>query len=87
MIDESFWFCDKPSAIKYLKSYDKLYILKINDKVLFKVQELELGTIVSRKENISKIKRVWTYVETSHLDSIYLQEALNDKSSKLSQKR
>ncbi|MGE4463280.1 MAG: aminotransferase class I/II-fold pyridoxal phosphate-dependent enzyme, partial [Arcobacter sp.] len=29
LIDESFLdFCDKPSAIKYLKTYDKLYILK-----------------------------------------------------------
>lgn len=59
-----FWiFCDKPSAIKYLETYDKLYILKSMTK-FYSSAGIRVGTIVSTKENIEKTKKIWTYVET-----------------------
>jgi threonine-phosphate decarboxylase len=82
LIDESFLdFCDKPSAIKYLKSYDKLYILKSMTK-FYSSAGIRVGTIVSRKENIVKLKEFEPMWKLSHFDSIYLQEALNDKEFK-----
>ena len=52
LIDESFLdFCDKPSAIKYLETYDKLYILKSMTK-FYSSAGIRVGTIVSTKENI-----------------------------------
>ncbi len=82
LIDESFLdFCDKPSAIKYLKSYDKLYILKSMTK-FYSSAGIRVGTIVSRKENIAKLKEFEPMWKLSQFDSIYLQEALNDKEFK-----
>ena len=82
LIDESFLdFCDKPSAIKYLKTYDKLYILKSMTK-FYSSAGIRVGTIVSRKENIAKLKEFEPMWKLSHFDSIYLQEALNDKEFK-----
>ena len=82
LIDESFLdFCDKPSAIKYLKTYDKLYILKSMTK-FYSSAGIRVGTIVSRKENIAKLKEFEPMWKISHFDSIYLQEALNDKEFK-----
>lgn len=82
LIDESFLdFCDKPSAIKYLKTYDKLYILKSMTK-FYSSAGIRVGTIVSRKENIAKLKEFEPMWKLSHFDSIYLQEALNNKEFK-----
>ena len=82
LIDESFLdFCDKPSAIKYLKSYDKLYILKSMTK-FYSSAGIRVGTIVSTKENIEKLKRFEPMWKLSQFDSNYLQAALNDKAFK-----
>ena len=82
LIDESFLdFCDKTSAIKYLKTYDKLYILKSMTK-FYSSAGIRVGTIVSRKENIAKLKEFEPMWKLSQFDSIYLQEALNDKEFK-----
>ncbi len=79
LIDESFLdFCDKPSAIKYLKTYDKLYILKSMTK-FYSSAGIRVGTIVSTKENIEKIKEFEPMWKLSQFDSIYLQNALKDK--------
>jgi len=79
LIDESFLdFCDKPSAIKYLKSYDKLYILKSMTK-FYSSAGIRVGTIVSTKENIEKLKRFEPMWKLSQFDSNYLQAALDDK--------
>jgi threonine-phosphate decarboxylase len=43
---------------------------------------IRVGTIVSRKENIVKLKEFEPMWKLSHFDSIYLQEALNDKEFK-----
>lgn len=79
LIDESFLdFCDKPSAIKYLKSYDKLYILKSMTK-FYSSAGIRVGTIVSTKQNIEKLKRFEPMWKLSQFDSNYLQSALDDK--------
>jgi threonine-phosphate decarboxylase len=79
LVDESFLdFCDKPSAIKYLKSYDKLYILKSMTK-FYSSAGIRVGTIVSTKENIEKLKRFEPMWKLSQFDSNYLQSALDDK--------
>ena len=79
LIDESFVdFCDKPSAIKYLESYDKLYILKSMTK-FYSSAGIRVGTIVSTKENIEKLKEFEPMWKLSQFDSIYLQNALEDK--------
>ena len=79
LIDESFLdFCDKPSAIKYLKTYDKLYILKSMTK-FYSSAGIRVGTIVSTKENIEKLKRFEPMWKLSQFDSNYLQAALDDK--------
>ena len=78
-IDESFLdFCDKPSAIKYLESYDKLYILKSMTK-FYSSAGIRVGTIVSTKENIEKLKEFEPMWKLSQFDSSYLQSALEDK--------
>ncbi len=79
LIDESFLdFCDKPSAIKYLETYDKLYILKSMTK-FYSSAGIRVGTIVSTKENIQKLKRFEPMWKLSQFDSNYLQAALDDK--------
>ena len=79
LVDESFLdFCDKPSAIKYLKTYDKLYILKSMTK-FYSSAGIRVGTIVSTKENIEKLKRFEPMWKLSQFDSNYLQSALDDK--------
>jgi threonine-phosphate decarboxylase len=79
LIDESFLdFCDKPSAIKYLETYDKLYILKSMTK-FYSSAGIRVGTIVSTKQNIEKLKRFEPMWKLSQFDSHYLQAALDDK--------
>ncbi len=79
LIDESFLdFCDKPSAIKYLETYDKLYILKSMTK-FYSSAGIRVGTIVSTPQNIEKLKRFEPMWKLSQFDSNYLQSALDDK--------
>ena len=79
LIDESFLdFCDKASAIKYLEIYDKLYILKSMTK-FYSSAGIRVGTIVSTKENIEKLKEFEPMWKLSQFDSNYLQAALDDK--------
>jgi threonine-phosphate decarboxylase len=79
LIDESFLdFCDKASAIKYLETYDKLYILKSMTK-FYSSAGIRVGTIVSTQQNIEKLKRFEPMWKLSQFDSNYLQAALDDK--------
>ena len=79
LIDESFLdFCDKQSAIKYLETYDKLYILKSMTK-FYSSAGIRVGTIVSTKQNIEKLKRFEPMWKLSQFDTNYLQAALDDK--------
>ena len=79
LIDESFLdFCNYSSAIKYLETYDKLYILKSMTK-FYSSAGIRVGTIVSTKQNIEKLKRFEPMWKLSQFDSHYLQAALDDK--------
>ena len=79
LIDESFLdFCDKASAIKYLETYDKLYILKSMTK-FYSSAGIRVGTIVSTQQNIEKLKEFEPMWKLSQFDSNYLQAALDDK--------
>lgn len=78
-IDESFLdFCDKKSTIEKLKSYDKLYILKSMTKI-YSSASIRVGTIISRADNIKKLKAKEPLWKLSHFDSIYLQNAIKNK--------
>jgi threonine-phosphate decarboxylase len=78
LIDESFLdFCDGSSAIKYLKTYDNLYILKSMTK-FYSSAGIRVGTIVSSEKNIDSLKRFEPMWKLSQFDSNYLQAALDD---------
>ena len=85
LIDESFLdFTSHPSVIKYLKSYDKLYILKSMTK-FYSSAGIRLGTIISSSKNIEKLKENEPLWKISQFDSNYIQSALEDKNfSKIS---
>ena len=79
LIDESFLdFCDKESMVKYLKEYNKLYILKSMTK-FYSSASIRIGILISSMENIKKLKEKEPLWKVSHFDSIYLQNALKDK--------
>jgi threonine-phosphate decarboxylase len=82
-IDESFLdFVDKNSykrsAIKYLNSYNKLYILKSMTK-FYSSAGIRIGTIISSKINIKKLKQNEPMWKLSEFDSTYLTYVLKDK--------
>ncbi len=79
-IDESFLdFTNKQSAIKYLKKYNNLYILKSMTKI-YSSASIRVGTLISSNKNIRKIGLKEPLWKLSHFDSIYLQNALKNKS-------
>jgi len=79
LIDESFLdFTNHTSAIEYLKSYDKLYILKSMTK-FYSSAGIRLGIVVSNNTNIKKLKANEPLWKISQFDSHYIQEALKDK--------
>ncbi|NVJ53476.1 MAG: aminotransferase class I/II-fold pyridoxal phosphate-dependent enzyme [Campylobacteraceae bacterium] len=80
LIDESFLeFTDFESATKYLKEYDKLYILKSMTK-FYSSAGIRVGTIISSKENIKKLKEKEPMWKISTFDMTYLIEVLKYKS-------
>lgn len=82
-IDESFLdFCEGDSAIKFLKEYDKLYILKSMTK-FYSSAGIRVGTIISNEKNISKLREFEPMWKLSQFDSHYLQHALKDMGFKL----
>lgn len=78
-IDESFLdFTNKESTIKYLKKYNKLYILKSMTKI-YSSASIRVGTLISTKKNITNIRSFEPLWKLSLFDSMYLQEAIKDK--------
>lgn len=78
-IDESFLdFTNKSSAVKYLKKYTKLYILKSMTKI-YSSAGIRVGTLISNKQNISYIKNFEPLWKLSKFDCIYLKNAIKDK--------
>lgn len=78
-IDESFLdFTSKESCIKYLKNYDKLYILKSMTK-FYSSAGIRIGTIISSAKNISALKEKEPMWKLSTFDMNYLLEVLGNK--------
>ena len=79
LIDESFLdFTPYPSAMKYLQSYDDIYILKSMTK-FYSSAGIRVGAIISSKENIAKLKLTEPLWKISQFDSHYIQEMLKDE--------
>lgn len=79
LIDESFLdFTNKPSVIKYLKQYDKLYILKSMTK-FYSSAGIRIGTLVSDEKNIKKLQENEPMWKLSQFDMSYLLEVLGNK--------
>ncbi len=80
LIDESFLdFTPYESAVKYLKSYNKLYILKSMTK-FYSSAGMRIGAIFSIATNIKTIKAKEPLWKISEFDAQYLQSALRDES-------
>lgn len=79
LIDESFLeFTDYESTTKYLEEYDKLYILKSMTK-FYSSAGIRVGTIISSKENIIKLREKEPMWKISTFDMNYLIEVLKYK--------
>ncbi len=79
LIDESFLdFTPHPSATKYLKSYKNLYILKSMTKI-YSSAGIRIGTLISTKKNIKKLKKQQPAWKLSQFDISYLTKALKKK--------
>lgn len=82
IIDESFLeFTFEISAAKYLKTYDKLYILRSMTK-FYSCAGVRAGVVLSSEENIKNLKDKTPLWKISQLDSYFIQEILKDKNFK-----
>ncbi len=78
LVDESFLdFTPHESVTKYLKEYEKLYILKSLTK-FYSSAGIRVGLILSNEKNIATIKKSEPLWKISQFDSYYIQEALKD---------
>ena len=79
LIDESFIeFTLQKSCLEYIKSYDKLFILKSLTK-FYNCAGVRIGSVVSSAQNIEKIKRYEPMWKISELDMSYVNEVIKDK--------
>lgn len=79
LIDESFiQFTSAKSCSEYLKIYDKLFILKSLTK-FYSCAAVRLGSVISSKENIRKIRKYEPMWKISEFDMNYIQDLLKDK--------
>ncbi len=82
LIDESFLdFTNFKSAVKYIKSYKKLYILKSMTK-FYGSAGIRVGGVISNSQNIYKLREKEPIWKISEFDSRYIIESLKDKSFK-----
>ena len=82
LVDESFLdFTPYSSVTKYLKEYDKLYVLKSMTK-FYASAGIRIGVLLSCEKNIQAIKVKEPLWKLSEFDSHYLQSALKDKTFK-----
>ena len=82
LIDESFLdFTTFQSAVKYIKSYDRLYILKSMTK-FYGSAGIRVGGVISNSENIVRLREKEPIWKISEFDSRYIIESLKDKSFK-----
>ena len=82
LIDESFLdFTTFQSAVKYIKSYDRLYILKSMTK-FYGSAGIRVGGVISNSENIARLREKEPIWKISEFDSRYIIESLKDKTFK-----
>lgn len=78
-IDESFLeFCSGESIIRYLQSYDKLYVLKSQTK-FYGCAGVRVGIVLSCASNIAPLRAKEPLWKISALDSHFLITALTDE--------
>jgi len=78
LIDESFLdFTPFQSAISYMNSYERLYIIKSMTK-FYGSAGIRIGAIISNNQNITKIHQIEPIWKISQFDSAYIQSALRD---------
>ena len=83
LIDESLLdFTNYPSAIQYIKEYNKLYILKSMTK-LYSGAGIRMASLLSTQNNILELKKNEPMWKISQFDCIYIQEALKDNKFKV----
>lgn len=79
IIDETLLdFCGESAAVKYLKEYEKLYIIK-NFSIYYSNENLNLSSIFSTKKNIELLRRFEPEDKLSIYDMKYLEESLKDR--------
>ena len=79
LIDESFIeFSMQKSSLEYIKSYDKLFVLKSLTK-FYNCAGVRIGSVVSSAKNIENIKKYEPMWKISELDMNYVNEVIKDK--------
>ena len=83
IVDESLLdFCGEDAAIKYLKTYEKLYIVKEFSKY-FSNENLNIASIFSNEKNSEALRKYEPEDKLSNFDMIYLKEAIREYKFKL----
>lgn len=83
VIDESLLdFCSESSVVKYIKSYEKLYVLKDYSKY-YSNENLNISSIFSNNKNCEFLRKYEPEDKLSTFTMIYLEEALKDREFKL----
>jgi len=78
LIDETMLdFCGEDAAIKYLKEYKNLYIIK-NLSIYYSNENLNISTLFSIRRNIESIRKYEPENKLSAYDMKYLEESLKD---------
>jgi threonine-phosphate decarboxylase len=79
IIDESFLdFTTFKSAIRYLREYNRVYIIKSMTK-FYSSAGVRIGLVISNSKNIDKIKESEPLWKISQFDSQYIQSVLRDR--------
>ncbi len=82
LIDESFLdFTNFKSALEYIKSYKRLYILKSMTK-FYGSAGIRVGGVISNSNNIARLKEKEPIWKISEFDSRYIIESLKDRTFK-----
>lgn len=83
ILDESLLdFCVQESSLKFIKYYEKLYILKDFSKY-YSNENLNISSIFSNKKNSKLLRKYEPEDKLSIFSIIYLEKALKDKKFKL----
>ena len=79
LVDESFLeFTSFKSVTSYLKTYDKLYILKSLTK-FYSAAGIRIGSVLSSAKNIEELKQNEPAWKISQFDMAYIIQAIKDK--------